>query len=132
MNSCFPPLATLNIGDSVNDDKAKKKNTLWSSNSNMRRLSLTKSKDKNMSNNSSNADNASNGKIEVLQDLDLYYIKQIAHNMKVITLILITFRCIVTRFFVFSLSFCRSMYNFPCKCMVHLFLASNIKHELDT
>ncbi|KAK7571826.1 hypothetical protein V9T40_014298 [Parthenolecanium corni] len=81
MNSCFPPLATLNIGDNVNDDKAKRKNTLWNSNSNMRKLSLTKSKDK-MSNNSGIGDNSSNGKIEVLQDLDLYYIKQIAHNMK--------------------------------------------------
>lgn len=51
---------------------------------NMRRLSLTKSKQDKMSTNSSDADSAPNGRIEVLQDLDLYYIKQIAHNMKVI------------------------------------------------
>lgn len=104
MNSCFPPLATLNMGDSANDDKAKKKNSLWSTNSSMRRLSLTKSKDKNMSNtNASNGDNASNGKIEVLQDLDLYYIKQIAHNLKVIALFLITLHRSVTCVFSSSL-----------------------------
>lgn len=83
MNSCFPPLATLNIGDGSDDNKLKKKNSYWGSNTNLRKLSLTKNKDKMSSNAVSKTDNSCNGKIEVLQDLDLYYIKQIAHNLKV-------------------------------------------------
>lgn len=77
MNSCFPPIAALNIGDNGSAEKAKKKSSIWGSNSNLKKLSLTK-KDKM----AAEANNGA-GKIEVLQDLDLYYIKQIAHNLKV-------------------------------------------------
>lgn len=77
MNSCFPPIAALNIGDSGSVEKPKKKSSIWGSNSNLKKLSLTK-KDKM----TAEANNNGAGKIEVLQDLDLYYIKQIAHNLK--------------------------------------------------
>ncbi len=86
MNSCFPPLATLNIGENANGggcDRAKKKNAYAATGSNLRKLSLTKGKGK-MASNGTGGENLQNGKIEVLQDLDLYYIKQIAHNLKVI------------------------------------------------
>lgn len=69
MNSCFPPIAALNIGDKGNEKKK-----YWGSNSNLKKQSLKKEK---------MADANGAGKIEVLQDLDLYYIKQIAHSLKV-------------------------------------------------
>ncbi|BES99297.1 Rhotekin [Nesidiocoris tenuis] len=53
MNSCFPPLAALSLHGSTPASKPP----------------------------AGSAPPAS--RIEVLQDLDLYYIKQIAHNLKV-------------------------------------------------
>lgn len=68
MNSCFPPIAALSLRDS------KKSSTI----SMRHRLSSGDSQ-------STIIDKPTNtGKIEILQDLDLYYIRQIAHNLKVI------------------------------------------------
>ena len=66
MDSCFPPLAALSLREQ------KKSSTLSVRN----RLS---SGDKP----ASPVGNSAPGKIEILQDLDLYYIRQIAHNLKV-------------------------------------------------
>ncbi|PSN40880.1 hypothetical protein C0J52_18880 [Blattella germanica] len=64
MDSCFPPLATLSLRD----------NNRKSSSSNGHRPTSTEQVAPLP---------AETGKIEILQDLDLYYIRQIAHNLKV-------------------------------------------------
>lgn len=73
MDSCFPPFGALSLKDS--------------------RKSLNVSKDFNSARRSISGapqpipddedEPNHNGKIEILQDLDLYYIRQIAHNLKV-------------------------------------------------
>lgn len=78
MNSCFPPIAALNIGDTGTAtvaEKSKKKN------SNAKKNAAVAGKEK-MDVDDGNSDA---GKIDVLQDLGLFYIKQIAHNLKVPT-----------------------------------------------
>ncbi|KAJ4439218.1 hypothetical protein ANN_07337 [Periplaneta americana] len=61
MDSCFPPLAALSLRD--------------------HRGSRQQGRPASTQQPSSDTDNY--GKIEILQDLDLYYIRQIAHNLKV-------------------------------------------------
>lgn len=60
MDSCFPPLAALSLRD--NDKNNRSRHAQQSV------FSIPT--------------NANTGKIEILQDLDLYYIRQIAHNLK--------------------------------------------------
>lgn len=95
MNSCFPPLAGLNINEentaSSGIDKRRKKRALrcCESISNSINDSSTKNKGERQTTLSAVVKNDRNGKamavgkVEVLQDLDLYFIKQIAHNLKV-------------------------------------------------
>lgn len=102
MNSCFPPLSALSLGDNNKSSGAanggtaidgsanlkNKKKSYWGSNSSLRKLSVASAvKERKSSSNCNggavNLNATTNGKIEVLQDLDLYYIKQIAHNLKV-------------------------------------------------
>ncbi|XP_051160755.1 rhotekin-like isoform X2 [Leptopilina boulardi] len=64
MDSCFPPLAALSLRD-----------TKKSSSTIKHRLSSGDSP-------TSSVGGHSPGKIEILQDLDFYYIRQIAHNLK--------------------------------------------------
>ena len=71
MDSCFPPLAALSLRDSDKNNKPRH------GQQNVFNIGLPT--------------NANTGKIEILQDLDLYYIRQIAHNLKVLTLILVLF-----------------------------------------
>lgn len=65
MDSCFPPLAALSLRDSRKSNTATR---ISGSTVATHRHSGTPDV----------------GKIEILQDLDLYYIRQIAHNLKVI------------------------------------------------
>ncbi|XP_034934432.1 rhotekin-like isoform X2 [Chelonus insularis] len=65
MDSCFPPLAALSLRDSKKSSTMTVKNRLSSGDN-----SLLNEKPPNP------------GTIEILQDLDLYYIRQIAHNLK--------------------------------------------------
>ena len=70
MDSCFPPLAALSLRDH------HKSNGHQPSNNCHGRPASTQQPP-------GEADNY--GKIEILQDLDLYYIRQIAHNLQVVT-----------------------------------------------
>lgn len=73
MDSCFPPFGALSLKDS-----RKSLNVSKEYNSARRSISgapPTVLDDEDETNH--------NGKIEILQDLDLYYIRQIAHNLKV-------------------------------------------------
>lgn len=65
MDSCFPPLAALSLRD-----------TKKSTSTIRHRLSSGDSPTPSVGGHSP-------GKIEILQDLDFYYIRQIAHNLKV-------------------------------------------------
>ncbi|KAI5706008.1 hypothetical protein M8J75_003945 [Diaphorina citri] len=69
MHSCFPPLATL----SIRDKPLQSPTILNSQPPVVHRKSLTSYEDEHKQN---------GGKIEILEDLDLYYIRQIAHNRK--------------------------------------------------
>lgn len=62
MDKCFPPLGALSLRD----------NRKGSANTNRH------------SSHGGQSPNDTPGKIEILQDLDLYYIRQIAHNLKVL------------------------------------------------
>ncbi|XP_043479506.1 rhotekin-like isoform X2 [Leptopilina heterotoma] len=64
MDSCFPPLATLSLRDTKKSPTTIK-----------HRLSSGDSPTPSVGGHSP-------GKIEILQDLDFYYIRQIAHNLK--------------------------------------------------
>lgn len=66
MDSCFPPLAALSLRDSKKSS-ATIRNRLSSGDNVTPPVGSA----------------AAPGKIEILQDLDLYYIRQIAHNLKV-------------------------------------------------
>lgn len=70
MDSCFPPLGALSLRDSKKSLNLGKE---------ARRSMTGPSKVAASEDGESNHD----GKIEILQDLDLYYIRQIAHNLKV-------------------------------------------------
>lgn len=95
MNSCFPQLTALNIKDDKIDEKNNRKKNFYCSqisNSKCQTLSKSKGRMSSVGNNLSTCASLANangdlksavGKIEVLQDLDLYYIKQIAHSLKV-------------------------------------------------
>ncbi|KAK6635772.1 hypothetical protein RUM44_001026 [Polyplax serrata] len=69
MDSCFPPLGALSLRDSRKSLNLGKES----------RKSITGSPKVHCDDVEFNR----NGKIEILQDLDLYYIRQIAHNLKV-------------------------------------------------
>lgn len=69
MDSCFPPLAALSLRDH------RKSNGHQTTNNRQGRPSAAQQ---------SPGEADSYGKIEILQDLDLYYIRQIAHNLKVV------------------------------------------------
>ncbi|XP_043290150.1 rhotekin-like isoform X2 [Venturia canescens] len=69
MDSCFPPLAALNLRDAKNKSSQVTVKNRHSSGDNQPPLPNGKSL-------------PVPGKIEILQDLDLYYIRQIAHNLK--------------------------------------------------
>lgn len=71
MDSCFPPLAALSLRDTRKNNPAATGNT------------TTTTTNGAMQNRQSATPDI--GKIEILQDLDLYYIRQIAHNLKVIS-----------------------------------------------
>lgn len=77
MESCFPPLVALSLrsgsGDNIGDKSHKTKRYSSTSASN------------NASNQSNLITNQKDGlqKLEILQDLDLYYIRQIASSLKV-------------------------------------------------
>ena len=64
MDSCFPPLAALSLRDH-------------------RKSTGNNRQDRPASTQQAPGEADSYGKIEILQDLDLYYIRQIAHNLKV-------------------------------------------------
>lgn len=67
MDSCFPPLAALRLRDaSESSTIALARNRLSGQHDSLRSANLPPDK------------------IEILQDLDLYYIRQIAHNLKVL------------------------------------------------
>jgi hypothetical protein len=68
MDSCFPPLAALSLRDH------RKSNGHQTSNNRQARPSSAQQP---------SGEGDSHGKIEILQDLDLYYIRQIAHSLKV-------------------------------------------------
>lgn len=68
MDSCFPPLSALSLRDSKKTNITVR-NRLSSGDAPPLPSGKT----------------ATPGKIEILQDLDLYYIRQIAHNLKVNT-----------------------------------------------
>lgn len=72
MDSCFPPLGALSLKDSRKSlNLGKELGTGRRSVSGAPRPA------------SDDEEPNYNGKIEILQDLDLYYIRQIAHNLKV-------------------------------------------------
>lgn len=73
MESCFPPLAGLSLRDSSNATKGHK---------NRHSTSGTSLSSQDARNNAANS-NECMPKLEVLQDLDLYYIRQIASSLKV-------------------------------------------------
>lgn len=73
MESCFPPLAGLSLRDSSNSAKSHK---------NRHSTNGTPLSSQDARNNSVNS-NECMPKLEVLQDLDLYYIRQIASSLKV-------------------------------------------------
>lgn len=73
MESCFPPLAGLSLRDSSNVAKSHK---------NRHSTNGTPLSSQDARNNSVNS-NECMPKLEVLQDLDLYYIRQIASSLKV-------------------------------------------------
>lgn len=97
MNSCFPQLTALSIRDEKIEEKCsnRKKNNYCALIANPKSQSLSKNCKGRMSSVGTNVNTSTGltgvngdlksavGKIEVLQDLDLYYIKQIAHNLKV-------------------------------------------------
>jgi hypothetical protein len=68
MDSCFPPLSALSLRD-------HKSNGHQPGNKRHGRPASTQQ---------SPGDPDNYGKIEILQDLDLYYIRQIAHNLQVV------------------------------------------------
>lgn len=67
MDSCFPTFAALSLRDSKKSSTINIKNRFSSGDA-----------PQHLPGKSNNP-----GKIDVLQDLDLYYIRQIAHNLKV-------------------------------------------------
>lgn len=71
MNSCFPPLAALSLRNASNSSENVRKSSR-SSTSGLRHGSVNTSRY-----------SADSDKIEILQDLDLYYIRQIARSLKV-------------------------------------------------
>lgn len=73
MESCFPPLAGLSLRDGSNAAKSHK---------NRHSTSGTPLSSQDARNNAVNS-NECMPKLEVLQDLDLYYIRQIASSLKV-------------------------------------------------
>lgn len=83
MDSCFPPLATLSLRDTKKSPTTIK-----------HRLSSGDSPTPSVGGHSP-------GKIEILQDLDFYYIRQIAHNLKVKTNFSEYVYCCVFGFFFF-------------------------------
>lgn len=99
MDSCFPPLAALRLRDTNESSAITLARKRFSSEQNADPLHSV---------------SAPPGKIEILQDLDLYYIRQIAHNLKVhtitcfltVVLIKLYFQKFVVAFFgVFKISF---------------------------
>ncbi|KAG8224330.1 hypothetical protein J437_LFUL004286 [Ladona fulva] len=76
MDSCFPPLASLSLRENRKSAGAVGRSRTPSSHSPCGASSVFSS--------SSSGDETDNyGRIEILQDLEVYYIKQIAHNYKV-------------------------------------------------
>lgn len=73
MESCFPPLAGLSLRDSSNVAKSNKNRHSTSG----KTLSSQDARNHSVNNNECMP------KLEVLQDLDLYYIRQIASSLKV-------------------------------------------------
>ncbi|EEB16132.1 hypothetical protein Phum_PHUM406480 [Pediculus humanus corporis] len=73
-SSCFPPLGSLSLRESKKCKNYGKES----------RRSITGPPNVVLSSDDDdNNEFGPNGKIEILQDLDLYYIRQIAHNLKV-------------------------------------------------
>lgn len=77
MESCFPPLTGLSLRDNSNSSSKGNKKRHSSNNS----VSSGSAKDNDKCTQSCNDTIPS--KLEVLQDLDLYYIRQIASSLKV-------------------------------------------------
>lgn len=75
MESCFPPLTGLSLRDS--SSSSTKGNKKRHSTNNSIQSGSTKDPDAQQTNDTITS------KLEVLQDLDLYYIRQIASSLKV-------------------------------------------------
>lgn len=84
MDSCFPPLASLSLrGNSKNSGKSNKNRHSTDGSTHHTASLFYKSNDSSVRNHIDIMP-----KLEVLQDLDLYYIRQIAQSLKVSVLFL--------------------------------------------
>lgn len=84
MESCFPPLAGLSLRGSSSSKKHRQSAGAIFRDADNSRQPLSSGPQMHQQQRQNNKDFMP--KLEVLQDLDLYYIRQIASSLKVITL----------------------------------------------